>query len=101
MAFELIIKSIVWIDLEEAMTWYENSQRGLALKFFTNVEQAKEKILANPNAYQTIIPGVRRILIKKFPYKLFYTVSGNKIFIIGLAHAKRSNAYIRRRLKLF
>ncbi|MEO8567699.1 MAG: hypothetical protein ABI419_01140 [Ginsengibacter sp.] len=99
MAFKIIVKPIVWWDLEEAITWYESERSGLGWDFFIHFEEAKERVLANPNAYQIIIPGVRRILIRKFPYKIFYTISENSIFLIGLIHAKRSNAFIRKRLK--
>lgn len=95
MAFKIIVKPIVLWDLEEAITWYESERSGLGWDFFIHFEEAKERVLANPNAYQIIIPGIRR----KFPYKIFYTISENTIFLIGLIHAKRSNAFIRKRLK--
>ncbi len=100
MAFKIVVKPIVWFDLEEAITWYENERQGLGEQFFNNFEDAKEKIEINPNRYRNIIPGVKRILIKKFPYKIFYIISDNTILIIGLTHAKRSNAFVRKRLKI-
>jgi hypothetical protein len=42
---------------------------------------------------------VKRVLLKKFPYKLFYTYTENTVIILGVTHAKRSNAYLRKRLK--
>jgi hypothetical protein len=100
MAFNIVVKPIVWFDLEEAITWYENERSGLGKQFFDNFEDAKEKIKISPNNYLNIIPGVKRILVKKFPYKVFYTISDNTVFIIGLTHAKRSNAFVRKRLKI-
>ncbi len=35
----------------------------------------QRRINLNPNAFQEIIPEVKRILMKRFPYKVFYTVS--------------------------
>lgn len=77
----------------------ENESKGLGRAFFKSFEQAKEKIESSPTVYRDIFPGIKRILLNKFPYKLFYTISGNKIVIIGLTHAKRSNAFVRKRLK--
>lgn len=34
MAFEILVKPIAWIDLEEAIDWYENAKPGLGEKFF-------------------------------------------------------------------
>lgn len=100
MDFEIEVKPIVWFDLEEAISWYENERQGLGEQFFQNFEIAKERIQKNPNRYRSIIPGVKRILIKRFPYKVFYTISGNTIFILAVIHVKRSNAFIRKRMKL-
>ena len=58
-----------------------------------------DRIKINPNAFREIIPEVKRILIKRFPYKVFYTVSENTIYIIGVAHASRSNAFVKKRLR--
>jgi plasmid stabilization system protein ParE len=99
MAFEILIKPIVWFDLEEAITWYENESPGLGKRFFKSFVDAKENIVAHPTAYINVTPTVKRILLKNFPYKLFYTIAENTIYIIGVAHAKRSNAFIRRKLK--
>ena len=50
-------------------------------------------------AYGNVTPEVKRILLKSFPYKIFYHLSADTIFIIGLAHTKRSKTFIRRKLK--
>jgi plasmid stabilization system protein ParE len=90
MDFEIIIEPRAWTDLDDIIFWYENASRGLGKRFYENFENSLNRIKKNPNAFLEIEPSVRRILIKKFPYKLFYTISGNKIFVIGIMHAKRS-----------
>lgn len=101
MGFKLIINPVVWLDLDEAIEWYEKESPGLGKRFTKNFEDAKEKILKQPTAYGNVTPEVKRILLKSFPYKIFYHFSGNIIFIIGVAHSKRSKSYIRRKLKDF
>jgi len=100
MAFEIVVKPIVFLDLDEAMMWYEYEQKGLSARFFKSFERAIVTIKKNPKAFLEVTPGVKRILLRKFPYKVFYTVSKNTIFILGVFHAKRSNAFIRKRLQL-
>ena len=51
MAFEIIVKPIVFLDIDEAMLWYENEQKGLSLRFFKFFERAIETIKKNPNAF--------------------------------------------------
>ena len=100
MAFKIIVKPIVFLDLDEALLWYESEQKGLASRFYKSFEDAIERIKRNPHAFLDVTPGVKRILLKRFPYKVFYTISEKNIFILGVMHAKRSNAFIKKRLSL-
>lgn len=100
MGFEVIIKPIVFLDADEAIFYYEEQVKGLGNQFYVNFLLALENIKANPNNYSFVKPPVRRCRVHKFPYKIFFLINGDRIFIIGLSHAKRSNAFIKRRLKL-
>jgi plasmid stabilization system protein ParE len=101
MAFEIIVKPIVWFDLLDAVDWYENEMPGLGKRFLNSFEQAKKRIQSNPNGYLNVTSGIKRILTKNFPYKVFYTFSDDTIFIIGVMHVKRSNTFVTKRLKSF
>jgi toxin ParE1/3/4 len=78
----------------------EDQQKGLGNQFYKYFLLALENIETKPFTYSFVKDPVRRCRIQKFPYKVFYLISENYIFIIGLSHAKRSNAVIKRRLKL-
>lgn len=99
MAFEIIFKPIVRPDLLNAIDWYEIEIPGLGKRFLNSFEEAIKRIQSNPNGYLNVAPGIKRILTKNFPYKIFYTVAPDTIFIIGLMHAKRGNSFATRRLK--
>ena len=98
MAFKIIIKPLARFDLDEAILWYENELSGLGNRFYQAFIDALERISKDPEAFMEISADVRRIVIKKFPYKVFYTISENKIFIIGIMHAKRSSGFLENRL---
>ncbi len=98
MAFEIIVKPQTWYDLIQAMIWYDSKRENLGREFFNDFEITIDRIKVNPNAFREIFPEVRRVLIKRFPYKVFYTVSENTIYIIGVMHAKRSSVFVRDRL---
>jgi hypothetical protein len=99
MVFKLIIKPVVWLDLDEAIEWYEKKSPGLGRRFIKSFEEAQEKIVTQPSSYHNVTPAVKRILLKNFPYKIFYHIVEDTVFIIGLAHVKRSNAFIKRKLR--
>ena len=100
MAFKIIIKPVVFADAEDAVIYYEKKSKGLGKRFYKNFLAALNEIQAKPFTYSFIKKPVRRHLITKFPYKVFYLVDGVTIFIIGVSHAKRSNAFVRKRIKL-
>ena len=99
MAFDVIIKLVVWLDVDEAIEWYENKSTGLGRRFYKSFDEVLDKITKDPTAYFFVAKNVRRILFRNFPYKLLYTISDNTVFVIGVFHEKRSKASIRRRIK--
>ena len=100
MVFKLIIKPIVFSDLEEAVEYYEKKVTELGKRFYDQFLDAVNDIHGKPFTYSYAKDPVRRCKIKNFPYKIFYLISEDTVFILGLAHAKRSNAFVRRRLRL-
>ena len=59
-------------ELEDAVRYYELEYSGLGRRF-------KEE--------------VRKCLLHKFPYKLMYSVEGNHILVIAVAHQHRNPDY--------
>jgi toxin ParE1/3/4 len=76
-------------DLAEAKRWYERQHRGLGEEFLLCVEEALDRIRLLPEAYREVAPGVRRVIVKRFPYGLYYRVDPDQIAIIALYHCKR------------
>ncbi|MDQ3683528.1 MAG: hypothetical protein M3352_10740 [Bacteroidota bacterium] len=100
MAFKLIIKPIVFADADEAVIYYEKKAAGLGKRFYAIFLHSLNKIQNKPFTFSYIKNPVRRCKVEKFPYKIFYTIEDDIIFIIGLSHAKRSNAFVKKRLRL-
>jgi toxin ParE1/3/4 len=42
--------------------------------------------------------GVRRLVMKKFPYKIFYIADPDAIFVVAVAHERRHPEYWLHRL---
>ena len=100
MVFELIIKPIVFDDAEEAVNYYEKKVKGLGNRFYSSLLVSLEEIQLNPLNYSYIKIPVSRRVVSKFPYKIYYLVSDQTIYVIGISHAKRSNAFVKSRLRL-
>ncbi len=68
--------------------------QGLASAFQTEIENAVQLIQQNPNRFpQHGESGVRRYLIKRFPYTVFYLALDVAIWIVAIAHQRRKPGY--------
>ena len=68
-------------DLEIAFTWYEGQRRGLGFEFLDCVEAAIETILQMPKLYAKQYEAFRRVLVRRFPFSIFYTIEKKEIIV--------------------
>jgi toxin ParE1/3/4 len=47
------------------------------------------RIQANPNQYPVVHRNVRRALVRRFPYGVFYVVEGQRIVVLAVFHGSR------------
>ena len=79
--------------------WYNDQQAGIGEKFLSALESAKSKLLLNPLAFGIWKKDIRRIVLTPFAYKIYYKLYRDKIIIFLIAHERRSNQYLKRRIK--
>ena len=75
------IEMLFWAeqDLNEIGLYYKNLSGELGDKFYYEVRKGIESLKINP-FYQTDFGSIRKIPIKKFPYKIYFKVDEeNKI----------------------
>ena len=87
-------------DLSAITKHYEEIDTSLKVRFQEALSKAETDLLRNPFAFSKVsFKDFRRILLKKFSYKVIYRVEGEKIHVFAVLHQARSNRYIRKRLK--
>jgi toxin ParE1/3/4 len=92
MSYTLIFHPAVDDDVEEARLFYESQQVGLGDRFEAVVEAVEAQIAATPLMHQMIYKTVRRSLVPKFPYGVFYRVVGNRVEVIAVYNLRRDPA---------
>jgi plasmid stabilization system protein ParE len=87
------------VDLDVAATyqWYENEQPGLGLEFLNQVHTTYDQIAAGPFQYQYLRAAVRRALLRRFPYAVYFAVEGDLVIVLAVLHASRDPAEWQRR----
>ncbi|MFA4966274.1 MAG: type II toxin-antitoxin system RelE/ParE family toxin [Thermoleophilia bacterium] len=85
------------VELNEAADYYDLESPGLGSVFLDEVERAMAQVTAFPDAATPVHAGVRQRLLTKFPYTLLYSLRGDEIRILAVAHQKRRPFYWRGR----
>lgn len=87
---EIIVRREAKLEVQEAFQFYQEKSLGLGFEFMRSLDAALQTIKRNPHAGQKIYKDARRVLLRKFPYAVFYLVEENKIVVIACFHQKRS-----------
>jgi len=99
MMYVLEITEAAAEDAEMIRKWYEEQQKDLGNKFIDALQTAGQKLLANPQAFSIWKKNIRRIILSPFAYKVYYRIDGEKVIIFLIAHERRSNQFLKRRIK--
>lgn len=76
-------------DLADARRWYQERRAGLGDEFLEQVEVAFEHVRRMPLVPTPKYRDVRRVLLKRFPYAIFYLVDDDRITIVAVYHTSR------------
>ena len=87
-------------EFNDATHWYEDRSIFAGDRFVAAVRAAITAVLADPTRYQSVDDDVRVFRLKKYPFKLYYTLDEARQFvcIYAVMHAKRRPDYWRTRL---
>lgn len=87
---QIIVRPEAEAEVRQAFAWYQEQSAGLGLEFLRSIEACLSAITRNPFAYTIIkVPNVRRAIVRRFPYALFYLVDDEAIVVIAVFNIKR------------
>lgn len=84
-------------DYHAALTWYRSRSPQAAAGFETAVSDGVQRIADRPELYALIDRRHRRCLLRRYPYSLIYRIEPTGVFVIAVAHSRRSSSYWGRR----
>jgi plasmid stabilization system protein ParE len=87
----LIIRPEAEADLTDAAVWYDSRVSGLGLELISEVHSAIGRALNNPESFTRVRPSptVRRVLTRRFPYRVFFIVRPDALVVFAVLHAAR------------
>jgi toxin ParE1/3/4 len=89
--WRVIIRPNAEADLSEARSWYESQRAGLGDELLVEISAAIRQLETDPERRPFYYRDFRRLLTRRFPYKLFYRVEGDRVIVFRILHAKRKH----------
>ncbi len=88
MTFPIVLRPEARAEFDEAFDWYEQRRAGLGAEFAERVHAAFRQISVMPELHAVVHKDVRKALIRKFPYALFYRIRDGQIVVLAVFHVK-------------
>ena len=85
-------------DLIEGFHFYEAQQRGVGAYFLANIYADVESLRLYAGIHQKPYKHYHRLLSKRFPFAVFYSMKDNAVFIHAIVDCRRDPAWLRKRL---
>ena len=94
----LVLRPEAERDIGEAAEWYDRQRAGLSLQFRTALDRIFSSIEEGPLLYAPVYRDLRRALVRRFPYGVFYVSRPEGVFIVAVLHTARDPKLLRARL---
>jgi plasmid stabilization system protein ParE len=77
-------------DVRDAVSWYEEQRPGLGRELILELDAVYERLSENPHLYRDIRRGIRRAIVRRFPYGVFYLVTDIEVRVIAVVDMARN-----------
>jgi len=85
---EVIVRQGAQADILEVALWYESRRPGLGSEFTLRFDALVERIAQTPLQFPEVGNGVRRALLQRFPYAIYFIVTASPI-VVAVLHQHR------------
>ena len=76
-------------ELTEARQWYAHQRTDLDIEFMDRIDEALSRIVNNPHLYPIVYRTLRRAVVRRFPFAVFYEVGAEEIQVVAVFHSRR------------
>ena len=97
MSFQVVVRPLAELDLADAEDWYESRRPGLGSEFLEAVGDSLARLEETPLAFPVAYRGLRRAIVSRCPYVLYFVASKERVSIVACLHMARSPRLLRER----
>ena len=85
----LLLEPEAEAEFLEAGRWYTERNTALAAAFRVSVERTLEAVERSPEQFPIALRDIRKALVRRFPYVVYYVVLSDVISVIAIIHGRR------------
>ena len=89
MGLPVVYRRKVGRDLAGGFGYYEEQNEGLGERFLAAVDSAFDAIENYPEMFSRVHGEVRRAVLSKFPYAVFFRVEAKRVVVLTVLHTAR------------
>jgi hypothetical protein len=89
LSYEVQIRRATELDVAETELWYESQRSGLGGEFHSEVSQIIDRLAETPFIYQIVYRDVRRAIVHRFPYLIWFRVLGQVVIVLACTHGRQ------------
>ena len=82
----IIIRPEAENDINSVFDWYEEQRAGLGDEFTLELMESMDRIIDMPLIYTGLYCGIRRALLRKFPFGIYYLLNEGNIIVLSVLH---------------
>jgi plasmid stabilization system protein ParE len=87
MSYALVVRPTAGRDIAEAYEYYSQHERGDAL--MASIDHVFTQIVDRPLMYPVVYDEVRRALLRRFAYSVFFIVETTDVVVLAVHHQRR------------
>jgi plasmid stabilization system protein ParE len=96
--YRLVVHPRVASDTNKVREWYGEISPRLFNEFSGQLESLLDRIIAFPASYAEVRAGFRRASLVRFPFQVFYQITGDRVWVLGVTHSHADPAATLRRV---
>jgi plasmid stabilization system protein ParE len=86
------------LELIESAVYYEKQVPGLGERFESEIRYATDLLLDQPEIGPLVDPNLRKFILTRFPFTLYYSITADVLRIEAVAHQSRRPGYWKSRV---
>lgn len=76
-------------DIRAAARWYQREESDLGYQFKNEIRLTFRRIIKYPLAFPLVDNLIRRALMKRFPYSIYFIVKSHALLVVAVLHQQR------------